>query len=586
MRRSKTSLLVALAVLVALGSIFGFRAVRTGTWRRSAKATYSTAQVSRGSLEVTVTGTGTLVPVARQTCVTTAGGEVESVLVKPGQAVKKGETLLVLRNDTLADEVEQARLQLGLAQIDLDAMTKPGAGLATTADVSAAQAAVENARLAAEQARDNVDGLTVTAPFSGTVSGIAVQAGDEVAPGTPLLTVFTPDRLRAVLSVPEDDLGHLAVGDPLTVTVGPLGRDLAGHLSAIASQGTPNARGVISYQVTVTLDDSDPGARGGMSVSARVPTGNVWPFDETTVYGTLSYEKSQPLAAATPGTVLSVEVTEGQRVVQGQTLLTLDSDQARAALASAEADLARAEQKLAQLTSPGPSSYPQTQLDKQKLVVAQASMKLASLERQLAELTVKAAFDGVVTDVAVMAGEQAPPNTVLAVVADLDEVQAVITVDELEVANLAVGQAATVRIDALPGETFAGTVDSLSLEGVQRDGVTGYEARITLPGDPRMRAGMSVSASVLVARRDDTLLVPVEAVYGAGKEASVQVLVDGRPQAVSVVAGLSNSTFTEILEGLVEGQTVVTGTLEVNDNPFQASEHPGSSAGSAGGGGD
>jgi len=138
-----------------------------------------------------------------------------------------------------------------------------------------------------------------------------------------------------------------------------------------------------------------------------------------------------------------------------------------------------------------------------------------------------------------------------------------------------------VRLDALPGETFAGTLGSLSLEGVLKDGVTNYEIHITFAGDPRLRAGMSVSASVQVARRENVLLVPVEAVYGAGRQASVQVMVNGRPEPRSVVAGLSNSTYTEILSGLSEGETVVTGSLETDNNLFgpPGQHNPGSESG-------
>jgi HlyD family secretion protein len=126
-----------------------------------------------------------------------------------------------------------------------------------------------------------------------------------------------------------------------------------------------------------------------------------------------------------------------------------------------------------------------------------------------------------------------------------------------------------VRIDALPGEVFSGSVESLSMEGLVRDGATSYGVRVSLVPDPRMRAGMSLTVSILVARRENVLLVPVEAVYGSSRDAAVRVLVDGKPVARSVVAGLSSNTLIEILEGLAEGDRVVTGTLDPNLNPFE-----------------
>lgn len=578
----RTVIIVSLVVLVLAGALIGLRTVRAAASRARAQASaYSTAKVTTGTLDVTITGTGTLRPATRQECLITAGGTVVSVSAQPGQAVVAGETLLVISNESLSDQVEQARLQLRLAQIDLDSMTRPGSGAATAADVAAARAAVENARLGLDRAQDNVEHLTLRAPFAGRVSGLVFRAGQEVPPGAALLYLATQAKLKAILLVPEDEIKHLAIGADLTVTITPLSRDLGGHVSAISASGTVGDRGAVNYQVSVSLDDSDPRARGGMSVSAPVGGKGTEAHDPVKVYGTLAYDRFEALVTATGGTVSTVAVAEDEAVVVDQVLMTLQSNEAIATLAGARADLTRTEERLAQLTDPGPSSYPAAQIEKARLRVAEANIALGGLQRQLDDLTVKAAFDGTVTDVAVSAGEEVRPNTRVAAVADLSEVQAVILVDELAVANLAPGQSAIVRLDALPGETFAGTLGSLSLEGVLKDGVTNYEIHITFAGDPRLRAGMSVSASVQVARRENALLVPVEAVYGAGRQASVQVMVNGRPEPRSVVAGLSNSTYTEILSGLSEGETVVTGSLETDNNLFAppGQHNPGSESG-------
>ena len=583
MRTARRIRLIILVFAIAVGAaLAGVAVARTAARRaHSTASAYSTAVAARGRLEVTVTGTGTLQPKVHQQCLVTAGGRVTSVMVKPGQAVKAGQVLLTLVNEDLADQAEQARLELELAQMDLDALTKPGAGQATPADVAAAQAALENARLALDRARKNVDDLTVRAPFAGRVFGLAFGVGDDVPAGAALLNLAS-DKLRAVLSVPEEDLKHLALGQAVTVTVTALAQDLDGHITAIGAQGTSGAKGGVYYPVTVLLDATDERVRGGMTVTADVPTGQPPPSGSVTVTGTIAYDRFQPVTTPTGGTVTSVSVAEGEAVAAGQVLATLTNDQAEAGLLNAQADYARAQEKLQQLTAPGPTTYPQAQVAKARVRVQEAALKLASLERELDELTVKAAIDGTVTLVAFGVGDQVPPNQLVAAVADLSQVEAVVTVDELQVARLAPGQPATVRIDALPGESFPGSLESLSLEGQPHDGVTAYEARVSFAGDARMRTGMSLSATIEVARHENVLLVPVEAVYGAGNEASVQVLVDGKPESRPVVAGLSNNTYTEILQGLSEGETVITGTLETGGGGlFGGVRHPG--AGSSGG---
>jgi len=560
--KGRRTLVIVVAVLV-LGS-GAFLAVRSlGVSARhspSAQLSFSTARVRRGSITVTVTGTGTLAPKTKQSCTVSAGGKVVSVAVLPGQRVKAGEVLMVLTNQSLSNQLTQARLNLRQAQMDLDALTKPGASSATEADVAAAQAAVLQARLQVEQAKDNVDGLTVKAPFDGLVSGLTVRPGDKVAAGTTLCTVVTPDSLKATLAVNEDDVKLLSVGQQLVLTVSPLIRDLKGHIVAISLEPTTGSTSQVTYQVTVQLDETDPQVRGGMTVTTTVPGPGPW-SEPLTLKGTLAYEQTRAMVTATGGTVVSVNAADGDSVKSGEVLLTLESEQAQVALANAEAGLAAAEQRLAQLTNPGPSVYPESQIEKAKMQVEQAQLNVENLERQYNELTVTAAIDGTVTDVAYGVGDQVPPNGAVATVADLSKVEAVVSIDELQVAQLSPGQTAEVTLDALPGRTFTGTLESVALEGSVSDGVTSYQARVLLDGSDQMRVGMSCSVSIQVARHDNVLLVPVEAVYGSGDKATVQVVVNGKPELRQVVAGLSNDTYTEIVKGLSEGETVVTGSL-------------------------
>lgn len=586
MRRPRTWIVVLAIVVVAVAALAGLRAAQvSGRWRSSVTQ-YSTAEVTRGSLEVAVSGTGTLAARARQDAVGTTTATVDEVLVQPGDTVAVDEPLLRLSSRSLEDQVLAARLDLRLAEIDLETLTGPEQSLATEADIALARASLESADLAARTARENAEDLTLEAPFAGQVAGLAVTPGAVVAPGTVLFTVLTPECFQAHLAVPENEVEHLAVGDELTITVTPISRDLSGRVAAIDSSGTVDQRGAVSYRVTVDLDDYDPAARGGMTVSATIDRGG-WFSSAVTVRGTLAYDQEHVAVTPTGGEVVAVAVAEGSAVSAGQLVVTLDNDSVGAALAKAEADLLRAEESLRRLTDPGPPPTSDAQVEKARVRRDQAALKLSSLERQLADLTVRAEIAGTVTDVFVHTGDRVALGQRLVAVADLTEVRAVITVDELEVAGLVPGAPATVRIDAFPGETFSGTLDSVSLEGVPRDGVTSYEARISLPGSPGLRAGMSLSASITVARRENVLIVPVEAVYGAGREAMVQVLVRGQPVARQVVAGVSNDTFTEILEGLSEGETIITGSLVVEGGLFGGRpDHSGDAPGSSSGGDD
>jgi len=567
LRKSKT-FWVIVVLAVALVGLVGTRAARmvSGRWNETVTE-YSTAVATRGALEVAVGGTGTLLPRATQEAVATAGATVARVLVKPGDEVQAGQVLVVLENESLADQVAAARIQARLAEIDFRAAAEPG-----EADIAAARAAFESARLAAERAREDLDALVVRAPFTGRVTGLNLSPGDELPPGSPLFDISTPDNWKAVLSVPEDLVEELDLGDELKVEVPAVSHRFTGTVTSIDAQGQAGQRGA-TYQVIVDLEGTDPDARGGMSLTAAVRV-SWWPGRSVDVPGVLAYDRFQTVTTPTGGIVISVEAAEGETVEEGDVVLTLESAETEAALAQAEADLARAQENLERLLATGEDGVSiDEQVEKLRLRYEETLLRLSGLERQLGDLTVRADFDGVVTDVFVTEGgtvgigDTSGAGRVVSV-ADLSEVTALVSIDELEVAGIRAGMAATVRIDALPAEVFQGVVESVSLKGQTRDGVTNYQARITLAGNPRMRAGMSLSATIEVARRENALLVPLEAVYGAGQEAQVMILVEGQPVARDVVVGLSSDTMAEILEGLQEGETVVTGSLEVDFGPF------------------
>src|SRR5207248_7401916 len=161
-------------------------------------------------------------------------------------------------------------------------------------------------------------------------------------------------------------------------------------------------------------------------------------------------------------------------------------------------------------------------------------------------------------------GETAPAGTTgFMTLVDPAAVRIDVTVDETDVAKVAVGKSANLTFDALPGRPFRGSVISVSPSGTLSQGVVTYPVSISI--DTRnqvLPAGLTASATIVIDEKNDVVVVPLRAVRRQGREQVVELVgEDGKGAAVPVKTGVQNDQFVEITDGLKEGdQIIVQGT--------------------------
>lgn len=138
-----------------------------------------------------------------------------------------------------------------------------------------------------------------------------------------------------------------------------------------------------------------------------------------------------------------------------------------------------------------------------------------------------------------------------------------ISLTEIDVPKIKVGDKATVTFDAFTDKTFTGKVISIDLIGSVSSGVTTYPTVILLDTKSNeILPNMAASANIITDSKPDVLIVPVSAVTTADGASSVQVMKNNKPQTVLVETGLSSDDYTEITSGIKEGDTVVTSTTQ------------------------
>jgi len=118
---------------------------------------------------------------------------------------------------------------------------------------------------------------------------------------------------------------------------------------------------------------------------------------------------------------------------------------------------------------------------------------------------------------------------------------------------------AVVSVDALGGETFAGTVEQVALAGTDTGGVVTFPVRISLEDSEGLKPGMNTSVRIIVAKKSDVIRVPLEAVTTNDEDqAFVIVLAEsGQETEVEVETGLETNERIEIVSGLDAGARVV-----------------------------
>lgn len=243
--------------------------------------------------------------------------------------------------------------------------------------------------------------------------------------------------------------------------------------------------------------------------------------------------------------------------------------------------------------------------------MAQASVEEA--EDQLSKTVIRAPMSGRVTRLNVERGETAVvgtmnnPGSLLLTIADLSIMEAVIEVDETDVPEIAIGDSTVVTIDAFPDREFFGRVTKIGNSSIRprnelqasSDQAIDFEVRVTLESpEVDLRTDLSATSDVITSVRSDALAIPIISLTlmdasdferipregsaveqeEAGSETQssaapaddrrdpiegVYVLDGARVRFRPVEVGIAGDNYFEVLEGLEEGESVVSG-------PYQA----------------
>ncbi len=333
--------------------------------------------------------------------------------------------------------------------------------------------------------------------------------------------------------------------------------------------------------------------------------------------GTLVHEEEVELTTEEIGKVTEIFVEEGDRVTNGQLLLTIDDETFRAAVEQSEAivriqEIAIQRQQLT-LDNLRTQWERKEELHQRDLIdedsfdvatnelgiaeidlrsshesLSQAKAQLEQAADRLSKTRTYSPIDGTVTSLDIKVGETAIssttniPGSSLMTIANPDSIHTEVNVDEADIANIAVGKRTLVYAIAYPDQAIEGVIDSIAVSAKVAEGAQGlsFAVKIRLEKTEGIvfRPGMSCRAEIFTEIVDGIVAVPIQAVLvdedRSASQTRYHVFVheDGVVREVKVTIGLSDDTYQEITDGLSEDDVVIIGPdrvlrdLEDGDN--------------------
>jgi len=320
-----------------------------------------------------------------------------------------------------------------------------------------------------------------------------------------------------------------------------------------------------------------------------------------------------PVTTSASGVVTNVSVKDGQKVVKGQKIaeLELDANGARenssayAAYLSAKNSVDAANTQLLtlqsamfsansklindavhrSLTTDDPTYVQenadwlaaQNKYNQQSSVISQSKVALNNtwLTYQNSSNIIYAPYSGTIENITIVPGMTLTSSSStsstsgtssgngqrVAVVQTEGTPLATFNISEVDVSKIVQGQKATITLDSISGKTFTGKVLTVDKIGTTTSNVTNYPVIVQFDSTaPEILPNMAANANIILDTKDQVLLVPNAAITSSNGQTTVRVMKNGQEQTVQVETGLTSDTQTEIISGVSEGDTVITGT--------------------------
>ncbi|MBR5479317.1 MAG: HlyD family efflux transporter periplasmic adaptor subunit [Clostridia bacterium] len=393
---------------------------------------------------------------------------------------------------------------------------------------------IERSQISLRQAQksynDSMEKKYIKAPINGKVFSLDVEVGDEVRQGQTVATIRDSDTMDLTVPFPADDAKNILAGDSATVTLDNSFETLYGTVKSVSGSDIVGMGNTITRNVKISV--KNPGGLG-LEQAATASVNGV----NCSAPGKFEYKAESTVTAEVSGTVVSIQANEGSLVSKDQVLITLGGSDLENSLQNARDNLRNAE------------------------------LSMENTQNQLDNYTIKSPIEGTIVDKEYKTGDTIEGGKTLCTIYDLSYLEMDMSIDELDISKVSVGQSVQITADAVEGKVYTGTITKVSVVSEATNmGATSYPVTVRIDETEGLRPGMNVDAEIVLAEARDVITVP----SGAVNRGNVVLVTENSPSAknktelkapegyvyVEVETGVSDDNYIEIKSGITEKDTI------------------------------
>ena len=464
--KSGRIVIVFIVVLAALLGGFFLYKKKTSSQKSQGDQSVSTATVKRTDISSELTASSALSPKDTYEVTSLVEGEVIEANFEEGDVVEKGQILYRIDAISMDSDLSSAETSLQRAK--------------ESAQTAQSNYAEETARIA---------GNTYRSTASGYIKTLYIKEGDKVNNGTKIADLYDDSVMKITVPFLSGEAAEINVGDEAAVILEDTGEQISGTVTVVSSMEETLSGGRLVKNVTVEV--SNP---GGLTTDTAA---------SVTVDGFVC--SAEGTFKAKTETTLSVEIS-GNKSLEIENLLIH------------EGSYVEKNSELFQVTAKTAEEYLKEFKDAVESAddsLENAENKLSNTQDSVDDYTITAPISGTVITKNAKVGDKISKSssgtTTMAVIYDLSTMTLEMSVDELDVSSIKVGQSVEITADAVEGETFTGTVTNVSLQSSYSNGVTNYPVTVTLDDTGSLLPGMNVDAKIILDSSENALVIPASA---------------------------------------------------------------------------
>ena len=509
--------------------------------KKETQTRYILTQVQKGTIVVSVSGSGQISSLDQLDIKPKVSGEVEEIFVDKDELVKAGQLLLKLKTKDYERAVEDAKLALDAAQATLENLKKN--------KENAERDLEDNFREAFKIISSTFKELPQLIETLEPIFTKSSYGGDQGDVDYYRWVIFSYLNQKQTFSSKEKENAFLNLKDKY--------QELRNEYIISFKNSPEILEDWLKKTSDLIKEISD------LTRSAR-----------EIIY---FYKETLSKQNLTPPILLSI--TENQLTILSNFTTSLDSQSVN--LFNLSKAIKQLKDKISDLKN---------QIEIQEKTIEQKKAVLEKAKENYENCFVKSPFEGKVTRVNAKMGDQVSNVTPLLTLISNQKV-AEVSLNEVDVAKVKIGQKAILTLDALPDFTLTGRVSEIDPVGTIAQGVVSYGVKISLDSDDeRIKPGMSVNAEIIIEVKSDILVLPNNAVKSQGEIHYVElaeipkekreeflknrfgVILPTPPKRQQIEIGISNDSLTEILSGLKEGDIVVSSKITPTNKILQKNQ--------------